>query len=59
MAGVNMRLEAGAIRYVIANLLNVELLFNLINSELHWHATAEWGYVLKVEQPLITLPHRI
>jgi len=29
MAGVNMRLEAGAIR------------------ELHWHATAEWGYVLK------------
>ncbi|KAF8526323.1 oxalate decarboxylase [Hysterangium stoloniferum] len=29
MAGVNMRLEAGAIR------------------ELHWHATAEWAYVLK------------
>ncbi|KIJ42645.1 hypothetical protein M422DRAFT_60349 [Sphaerobolus stellatus SS14] len=28
IAGVNMRLEAGAIR------------------ELHWHATAEWGYVL-------------
>ncbi|KAF8589808.1 oxalate decarboxylase [Ramaria rubella] len=29
MAGVNMRLQAGAIR------------------ELHWHATAEWAYVLK------------
>ncbi|KAI0314754.1 oxalate decarboxylase [Amylostereum chailletii] len=29
MAGVNMRLEAGAVR------------------ELHWHKTAEWGYVLK------------
>lgn len=29
MAGVNMRLELGAIR------------------ELHWHATAEWGYVFK------------
>ncbi|KAK7691032.1 hypothetical protein QCA50_006135 [Cerrena zonata] len=29
MAGVNMRLEAGAVR------------------ELHWHKTAEWGYILK------------
>ncbi|KIP09753.1 hypothetical protein PHLGIDRAFT_28854 [Phlebiopsis gigantea 11061_1 CR5-6] len=29
MAGVDMRLEAGAIR------------------ELHWHKTAEWGYIIK------------
>ncbi|GJJ10026.1 hypothetical protein Clacol_004252 [Clathrus columnatus] len=38
MAGVNMRLEAGAIR------------------ELHWHATAEWGYVIKPppRAPLVT-----
>ncbi|KAF8154724.1 RmlC-like cupin domain-containing protein [Crassisporium funariophilum] len=37
IAGVNMRLEAGAIR------------------EMHWHATAEWAYVLKGDIRISTI----
>lgn len=46
MAGVDMRLESGAIRYVpFFNVL--QALNSWIFSELHWHTASEWAYVLK------------
>ncbi|KAF8815967.1 RmlC-like cupin [Phlegmacium glaucopus] len=39
IAGVNMRLKAGAIR----------------PREMHWHATAEWAYVLKGDLRISTI----
>ena len=47
LAGVNMRLEAGAIRYVSQYALHRLALMKL-SSELHWHTTPEWAYVLSV-----------
>lgn len=41
-----MRLEAGAIRYALIIIYYVPL-FTMRFSELHWHKTAEWSYILK------------
>jgi hypothetical protein len=48
MAGVNMRLEAGAVRYVFYSMTGSVSVDSHFFRELHWHATAEWGYVIKV-----------
>jgi hypothetical protein len=46
MASVNMRLIPGAVRY--AEYVDWwHLLTHIFVSELHWHKTAEWAYILK------------
>ncbi len=48
LAGVNMRLEKGAIRYVWRSGYCIGTVELTHVSELHWHNAAEWAYVLKV-----------
>ncbi|KAG8739974.1 hypothetical protein FRC10_004941 [Ceratobasidium sp. 414] len=46
MAGVNMRLKAGGLRYV-GPITSLDHNTYSLSSELHWHVTAEWAYVLE------------
>lgn len=51
LAGVDMRLEPGAIRCVTILRRSTEVFVNpqslRVNSELHWHTAGEWAYILK------------
>ena len=47
IAGVDMRLEPGAIRYVIRSWSVLRRIDWAVVSELHWHTTGEWAYILK------------
>ena len=59
MAGVNMRLEAGAIRYVDGCSSILFYVDAWLLSEMHWHKTAEWAYILSVRRTRPTSEHRV